>query len=159
MFKQFMNRVFMVYMLVGQFLIKQVLIFRLLHLMFVLVINGARQILLKMLMFLNAAHVRLQVRKSLMELTHEHRVICLAEISMIIASELIVAIDHMANGLHHPLNSVHGADAISIAIENCDRCVADVLDGDVCSDSVLLTLNVGVSILLESALNTHLEEM
>ena len=94
-----------------------------------------------------------------MELTHEHRVISLTEISMIIASELIVAIDHMANGLHHPLDSVHGADAICITIKNSNWRVADVLNGDVCCDSVLLTLNVRVSILLESALNTHLEEM
>ena len=94
-----------------------------------------------------------------MELTHEHGVISLTEISMIIASKLIVAIDHMAYSFHHPLDSVHRANAIGITIENGNRCVTDVLNGDVRCDSVLLALNVRVSILLEPALNTHLEEM
>jgi len=77
-----------------------------------------------------------------MELTHENRVIGLSKVGVIVASKLVVSVDHVANSLHHPLNCVHGADAVGISVEHSDWGVGNVLDWDVGGDSVLLSLDV-----------------
>jgi len=99
----------------------------------------------------------LQVCKGLMELAHKYAVISLSEVSVVIASELVVAIDHVTDTAHHPLYTIHGTHAVSITIHDSYRGSLDVLYRDVSSHTVLFALQVRLSVLLEPAFNAHLE--
>ena len=78
---------------------------------------------------------------------------------MIVSTKLIVSVDHVADGSHHPFDRLHGADAISISVHDSDWRVRDVVDGDISSGAVLFALEVRFSVLLEASLDAHLEEM
>ena len=103
--------------------------------------------------------VRLQVRQCLVQLTHEHLVVRLAEVAVIVATELIVAIHHVSDLTHHPLNSVHWADSVSITIHHGDRRQVDVLNRNVRCSSMLFSLDIVLRVLLEAAFDTHLKEV
>ena len=92
-----------------------------------------------------------------MELTHEDLIVGLAEVCVIISSELIVAVDHVPDGAHHPLNRVHWADTVSITVHHGNRRVLNVLDWDIRGDPVIFALEIRLSILLEASLDTILE--
>lgn len=62
------------------------------------------QVFLKLFLWGMEGIVRLQVREGFMELTHKYLIVCLAEVCVIVSSELIVAIDHVSDSAHHPLN-------------------------------------------------------
>ena len=101
----------------------------------------------------------LQVGKCLVKFAHEDLVVGLSEVGVVVATELVVSVHHVADGAHHPLNTVHGADSVSITVHNGNGSVGNVLDGDIGGNSVLLALEVRLSILLEASLNSHLEEV
>lgn len=50
---------------------------------------------------------------------------------MVVATKLVIAIDHVANRAHQLLYSVHGAHVVSVTVQNSDWRVFDVLDWDV----------------------------
>ena len=128
-------------------------------LMLVLLFESTAQILSELFLLSDVMVVRLQVREGLVELTHEDAVVGFSEVGVVIATKLVVAVDHVADAAHHPLDAVHGAHAIGVTVHHSDWCVQDVLDWDVGSDTVLLALQVRLSVLLEATLNTHLEVM
>jgi len=105
-----------------------------------LLLKSSAQIVLELLFLVVV--VRLQVRESLVKLAHEHRVVGLAEVGVIIASKLVVSVDHMADLLHHPLNRVHWAQGICVAVHHSDGSLFDVLQRNVGSQPVLLALFV-----------------
>jgi len=90
---------------------------------------------------------------------HENLVVGLAEIGMVVSTELIVTVDHVANCAHHPFDCVHRADSVSITVHNSNWGLADVLDGNISCSAVLLALHVRLGVLLEAAFDTHLEVM
>ena len=139
----------------------QVSLMLILHclLMSIFFLESAAQVLLEFLLLGDVALMRLQVGERLMELAHEDLVVGLAEVSVVVASELVVAVYHVSDRAHHPLDGVHRADAVRVAVHHCDGCLADVLDGNVCRHAVLLPLKVGVGVLLEAPLDTVLEEV
>lgn len=123
----------------------------------VFLFKSATQVLSKLLLLSDFMFMWLQVRKSLMKLAHKDTVICLSEVSVVVASELVVAINHMADSAHHPFYTIHRTDAVSITVHDSDWGGRDILDRDVSSHSVLFPLQVRISVLLEPSLNTHLE--
>ena len=78
---------------------------------------------------------------------------------MVVATELIIAVDHVADFAHHPLDGLHRAYTISITVHHGDRSQVDVIDRNVGSSAVLLSMNVELGVLLEAIFNTHLQEM
>ena len=96
-----------------------------------LAFNGSVKIFLDQMLLTPATIVRLQVREGFMKLTHENIVISLAKVGVIVSTELVVAIDHVTDALHHGLNSGHGAHTISITVHDSQWSVIDVLNGDV----------------------------
>ena len=121
--------------------------------------KSAAQILLKLVFLRDVALVGLQVRKSLVQFRHKHLIIGFAEVGVVVSTELVVAVDHVANGAHHPLDSVHGAHSIGITVHHGDGCLANVLNRDVSSGAVLFTLQVRVGVFLEATFDTVLEEV
>ena len=75
-----------------------------------------------------------------MKFSHEDHIICFSEISMVIPTELIIAIDVVADAAHHPLDRVQWTNSIGITIHDSDWCEIDVLYWNICSDTVLFTL-------------------
>ena len=122
-------------------------------------LKGSAEIFLKLLLLSNMSLMWLQVRQGLVQLRHEDLVVGLAEIRMVVSTELVVAVDHVADSAHHPLDCVHGADSVSVTVHNSDGSLSDVLDGDISCGAVLLALHVGLSVLLEASFDTHLEVM
>ena len=117
------------------------------------------QILLKLLFLSDMAFVGLQVRKCLMQLRHKHLIVGFAEVGVIVSTELVVAVDHVADRAHHPLDRVHGANSVGITVHHGDWCLANVLNRNVSSCAVFFTLQVRVGVFLEAALDTVLEEV
>lgn len=99
------------------------------------------------------------MRQSFVHLTHESGVVGVTEVSVVVSTELVVAIDHVSNTTHHPLNAVKRTHTVSITVHHGDRGVRDILDGDVSSHAMLLSLHVRLRVLLETTFNTHLEEV
>jgi len=71
------------------------------------------------------------MRESFMKLFHEDLIVSLSKVSMVVATKLVIAIDHVANCAHQLLYSVHGAHVVSITVQDSDWGVFDVLDWDV----------------------------
>ena len=94
-----------------------------------------------------------------MQLIHENVVVGDAEVSMRVTTELIVTIDHLTNTAHHPLSLVHWAYTVSVSVENSYWGLLDVAQWNIRGDSVVLAESVVLSILLESAFNSVLEEV
>ena len=117
------------------------------------------QILLKLLVVVKEPMVRLQVRQCLVQLAHKHLVVSLAKVAVIVATELIVAVYHVSDLTHHPLNSVHWADSVSIAVHHGNRRQVDVLNRNVRRGSMLFSLDIILRVLLEAALDTHLKKV
>ena len=117
------------------------------------------QILLKLLFLSDMAFVGLQVRKCLMQLRHKHLIVGFAEVGVIVSTELVVAVDHVADRAHHPLDRVHGTNSVGITVHHGDWCLANVLNRNVSSCAVFFTLQVRVGVFLEAALDTVLEEV
>lgn len=57
----------------------------------------AAQVLLELFLFGDVAHVWLQVGQGLVQLAHENLVVSLAKVSVIIATELVVSVDHVTD--------------------------------------------------------------
>ena len=66
-----------------------------------------------------------------MKLAHENFIVCFAEISMIVSSKLVVAVNHVTNSLHHLFDSVHWADSIGVAIHYSKGNLTDVFNRDI----------------------------
>ena len=94
-----------------------------------------------------------------MQLIHENVVVGNAEVSVRVTTELIVTVDHLANAAHHPLSLVHWAHTVSVSIEDSYWSLLDVTQWNVRGDSVVLAKSVVLSILLESSLDSVLEEV
>ena len=121
--------------------------------------KSTAQVLLKLFFLGDVALVRLKVRKGLMQFRHEHCVVGFAEVGVVISTELVVAVDHVADRAHHPLDRVHGANSVGITVHHGDWCLANVLNRDVSSCAVFFTLQVRVGVFLEAAFDTVLEEV
>ena len=121
--------------------------------------ESTAQILLELFFLGDVALVGLQVRKGLMKLRHKHLVVGFAEVGVVISTELVVTVDHVADRAHHPFDRVHRANSVGITVHHSDRCLANVLNRDVSSCAVLFTLQVRVGVFLEAALDTVLEEV
>ena len=80
--------------------------------------NSTLQVFLEQVSVCDVAQVRLQVRQSFVKLAHENLVVGFTEVSVVICTELVVSVDHVADLAHHPLDSVHGAHTISISIHD-----------------------------------------
>ena len=97
-----MHSLLMVAELVGQldvsFMLKLGMLLLIFH------FECAAQVFLKLLLLGVEAIVGLQVGEGLMELTHKDLIVGFAEVCVIIPAELIVAIDHVPDSAHHPLN-------------------------------------------------------
>ena len=107
------------------------------------------QILLKLLFLSDMAFVGLQVRKCLMQLRHKHLIVGFAEVGVIVSTELVVAVDHVADRAHHPLDRVHGTNSVGITVHHGDWCLANVLNRNVSSCAMLFSLQVRVHFSLQ----------
>lgn len=136
--------------------ISLMIIFRCL-LMGVFFLKSATEVLLELLFLGDVALMWLQVRQGLVQLRHKDLIISLAKVSVIVSAELIVAVDHVSNSAHHPLDRIHRAHSVRITVHNSDWCLTDVLDRDISRSAVLFALQVRLSVFLEAALDTVLE--
>ena len=128
-------------------------------LMQILLLNCPTKILHKLIRSLHEALVRSEMGQSFHELAHEDLIVGLAKIGMVIVSKLVVSVDQVAQFAHDPLNSVDRANSVRVAVHNRYSCRLYLSDWNTLGMPVLFTLQVGLSILLEAALNAHLEEV
>ena len=128
-------------------------------LMNILLLESAAKISLKHILFSEETKMGLQMRESFVKFTHEDCIISFTKVSMVITAELIVTVNHMTDATHGPLDGFHRANSISITVHHGNRSVRNILDGNIGSDSVLLSLKVRLGILLESSFDAHLEEV
>ena len=94
-----------------------------------------------------------------MHLLHEDLSLGLSEVSMIVATELVVAIDKVAEFVHSPVDLAHRADLVSITIHHCYRRVTDSVKRDISSPTMLLAHLVSFRELLEAGLDAVLEKV
>ena len=125
----------------------------------IFILESSTQVNFELHLLFERTLVRIQMRKSLVQLTHENGIVSFTEIGVIVSTKLLVSVDHVANTAHHPLNRVHGTDSISITVHHSDRYVRDILDWNIGSNAMLFTLKIRLSILLEATFDSHLEEM
>ena len=99
---------------------------------------------------------RVQMEKGIVDLLHEHIALGLAEIAVIVPTELIVAVNKVTNLIHEPLDLLHGTDLICIAVHDSKRHVTDLVKRNVRRHSLFVVLLVRLGELLEPALDAVL---
>jgi len=102
---------------------------------------------------------RVQMEQGIMNLLHKHIALCFTEICVIVATELVIAVDEVSDLVHHPLYLFHRAHLVSIAIHDSQGYMTNFMQWDVRGHPLTLIMLIRLRKLLEAPLDAILEEV